>query len=104
VATATALTATTIADACHRFLPDVPQEVILCGGGAHNTTLIRMLQERLGDVRITTTDSYGIDVDAKEAVSFAILACATIRGLPGNVPAATGASESVILGTIVPGR
>ncbi len=50
------------------------------------------------------TDTLGIDADAKEAVSFAILAYATIRGLANNVPSATGADEPVILGKIVPGR
>jgi anhydro-N-acetylmuramic acid kinase len=104
VATATAFTAGTIAQAYRRFLPQLPDEMILCGGGAHNATLVRMLQQRLTGVRIRSTDEFGISVDAKEAVSFAILAYATIQGVANNIPGATGASEPVVLGKIVPGR
>ena len=39
-------------------------------------------------------------IDAKEAVAFALLADRAARGLPGNVPKATGAREAVVLGTI----
>jgi anhydro-N-acetylmuramic acid kinase len=104
VATATAFTAASIASAYRKFLPRMPDEMILCGGGAHNATLVRMLQQRLAGVRIRSTDEFGINVHAKEAVSFAILAYATIQGVPNNVPRATGASEPVVLGKIVPGR
>ncbi|MCL5280461.1 MAG: anhydro-N-acetylmuramic acid kinase [Planctomycetes bacterium] len=104
VATATAFTASSIALAYRRFLPRLPDEMILCGGGAHNATLVRMLQQRLQDVRIRATDEFGISVDAKEAVSFALLAYATIKGIANNIPAATGASEPVVMGKIVPGR
>ena len=104
IATATAFTASSIAQAYRKFLPRLPDEMILCGGGAHNTTLVRMLQQRLEGVRIRSTDEFGISVDAKEAVSFALLAYATIKGIANNVPAATGASEAVVMGKIVPGR
>ena len=102
VATVTALTAESIADAYRRYLPAPPDEAILCGGGARNRALASMLQSRLAPARLTTTDEFGIDVDAKEAVSFAVLAAATIRARPANIPAATGASRSVVLGKIVP--
>ena len=104
VATATAFTASTIASAYRKFLPAMPDEMILCGGGTHNATLVRMLQSALEGVRIRSTDEFGIDVDAKEAVSFAILAYATIHGVPNNLPRVTGASEPVVMGKIVPGR
>jgi len=104
VATATALTASSIARAYRKFLPRVPDEMILCGGGAHNVTLVRMLRQRLEGVRIRSMDEFGISVDAKEAVSFAILAYATIQGVPNNLPRVTGASEPVVLGKIVPGK
>jgi anhydro-N-acetylmuramic acid kinase len=104
VATATAFTAASIAQAYRRFLPRLPEEMILCGGGAHNATLVRMLQGRLAGVTIRATDEFGISVDAKEAVSFALLAYATIRGVANNVPRATGADGPVVLGKIVPGR
>jgi anhydro-N-acetylmuramic acid kinase len=104
VATATAFTASSIALAYRKFLPRLPDEMVLCGGGSHNATLVRMLQQRLAGVRIRATDEFGISVDAKEAVSFAILAYATIKGIANNIPAATGASEPVVMGKIVPGR
>jgi anhydro-N-acetylmuramic acid kinase len=102
VATMTALTAKSIAQAYRRFLPKLPDELILCGGGSHNRTLVEMLQAELPDVKMLSTDDFGISVDAKEAVSFAILAWATIKGMASNVPAATGAERPVILGKIVP--
>ncbi len=103
VATATAFTASTIANAYRKFLPTLPDEMILCGGGSHNATLVRMVQSQLPEVRIRSTDEFGISVDAKEAVSFAILAYATIQGISNNLPSVTGADEPVILGKIVPG-
>jgi anhydro-N-acetylmuramic acid kinase len=103
LATATAFTASSIALAYRKFLPRMPDEMILCGGGAHNATLVRMLQQRLAGVRIRSTDEFGISVDAKEAVSFALLAYAAIKGIANNIPAATGAREPVVMGKIVPG-
>lgn len=103
VATATALTAETIAQSYRRFLPKMPDQMILCGGGAKNRCLVKMLTERLNDTKLMTTNDFGIDSDAKEAVSFAILAWSTIKGLANNVPSATGASRPVVLGKIIPG-
>ena len=102
LATATALTAKTIADAYRRFLPAVPDEVILCGGGSHNRTLVQLLKQELENTTILTTDDFGIHPDAKEAVSFAILAWAAIKGITNNVPAATGANTNTITGKIIP--
>lgn len=102
IATVTALTAKSIAQAYQRFLPKMPDEVILCGGGSHNRTLIEMLHAELPNVKMHSSDDFGISVDAREAVSFAILAWATIREMTSNVPTATGAERPVILGKIVP--
>lgn len=102
VATVTSLTAKSIARAYRRFLNAMPNELILCGGGAHNRTLVEMLHAELPDIKMLSTNDFGISVDAKEAVSFAILAWATIKGITNNVPAATGAEWPVILGKIVP--
>ena len=102
VATVTALTTRSIAQAYQRFLPVMPDELILCGGGAHNRELVEMLHAEMPGVKMLSTDDFGISVDAKEAVSFAILAWATIKGMTNNVPAATGAKKPVILGKIVP--
>jgi len=97
VATATDLTVRTIALAIGRY-PDT-REVIVSGGGAHN----RFMMERLGAVlkpRVTTTAEFGIDVDAKEAILFALLAYRTHQGRAGNLPSATGARKAAILGKI----
>ena len=102
VATATCFTAASIADAYRSCLPKMPDEMILCGGGAKNATLVEMLAGQLGGVRIRTTDELDVNADAKEAVSFAMLASLTIDSLPGNAPAATGAARPVILGNITP--
>jgi len=103
VATLTAFTAESIADAYCRFLPRVPDEVILCGGGSRNPVLVSRLREALRPARVVVMDTLGLDADAKEAVSFALLAAATLRGTPANVPAATGARRAVVLGKVVPG-
>ena len=102
VATATAFTAASICFSYRRFLPAMPDELILCGGGAKNNTLIKMLRQELGEVKILLSDELGISCDAKEAISFALLAYATIKGIANNVPSATGADKSLILGKIVP--
>jgi len=103
IATATAFTAASIARAYRNHLPAMPDEIVLCGGGARNHTLRAMLAADLGDAKIITSDELGIDADAKEAVSFAVLARQTVLGRPGNVPSATGAKHPVVLGKIVPG-
>jgi anhydro-N-acetylmuramic acid kinase len=99
VTTATAFTAMSIADAYKRFLPKTPDEIILCGGGARNNTLVEMLKENIKS-KVLFTDDFGINSDAKEAVSFAILAYATIKGIANNVPSATGAKNAVVLGKV----
>jgi anhydro-N-acetylmuramic acid kinase len=103
VATLTAFTAESIADAIKRFvLPKLGQvdELIVSGGGANNSTLMAMLHERLPKVKIRRSDELGINADAKEAIAFAVLAHRTVMGLTGNVPSATGAKMPVILGSI----
>jgi len=104
LATATALTAASIADAYRRFLPGGVDEAIVSGGGARNDTLMRMLAERLAPAKVLPSDAAGLDADAKEAVAFALLAAATVRGQCANVPSATGAGHRAVLGKIIPGR
>ena len=100
--TATELTARTITCALHRFVLDkVPiHRLIISGGGAHNRLLVSRLGELLPSLRIHCSDEFGLDVDAKEAIAFAVLADRTLRGLPGNLPAVTGARRPVVLGKI----
>jgi anhydro-N-acetylmuramic acid kinase len=102
VTTATAFTSESIVMAYEQFLPSMPDEVILCGGGSNNNTLTKFLQRRLGDVKIKMTDEFGINRNAKEAVSFAMLAYMTIKGRTNNIPNSTGAGQPVILGKIIP--
>jgi len=105
-ATVTAFTAASIADAYQRWLPAPPDELFLCGGGADNPTLVRVLRERLtrvfGDAVpiVRHYDETGYSSGAKEAVAFAILAYETWHGRPGNLPQVTGASHPVILGHV----
>lgn len=102
VATLTAFTATTIADALDRWvLPHGVAELVVTGGGARNPQVIELLRARL-PVPVHTGEDVGIDSDAKEAIAFAALAWAHARGLPGNVPAATGAAGPRILGSYTP--
>ena len=100
VATATALTARSIADAYRRFLPGVA-EVIVGGGGGRNQTLMRMLGVLLAPVPVAPIDDHGVDGRAKEAMFFALMAHDGLAGLPTNVPGATGARRPVTLGNLV---
>ncbi len=99
IATATALTAATIAIGIERFA-GACDDLIVSGGGAHNPQIMAHLAAFLPSAAIGTTADYGIDVDAKEAVAFAIMAHETWRRRPSNMPAATGARRPVILGKI----
>ena len=104
IATATALTARSIAMAYRAFLPERPAEVLVSGGGSHNKTLMAMLARELPDSRVLSLDEKGFDVDAKEALAFAVLAYQAIFGAQNQLPETTGASMPVILGKISPGK
>jgi anhydro-N-acetylmuramic acid kinase len=106
LATATALTAKSIAASylgfVHRRMKGAPVDFIVSGGGARNATLMAMLACELQPLgcELATSDEFGIPAAAKEAVAFALLAWQTWHGLPGNVPAATGAQRGAILGQV----
>jgi anhydro-N-acetylmuramic acid kinase len=104
IATATALTAKSIADAYARFLPARVDEVIACGGGSRNPTLMDMLARYAAPAKVIIMDELGINADAKEAVSFAILAVCTAKNISNNIPAATGAKYPAVLGKIIPAQ
>lgn len=101
LATACYVTASSILDAMHRLLGRLPEEVVVSGGGCRNASIMGFLRATPGLV-VRTTDDYGLPAEAKEAVAFAILAAATIDGVPGNVPSVTGARRQVLLGSITP--
>jgi len=113
VATATALTASSVVDAYRRFVaghlelgaPSSQVEFVVAGGGAKNDVLMRMLQDGLEPlkVKVRLMEELGVPAQAKEAVAFALMAWLSWNGLPGNVSAATGASRAVVLGKICHG-
>jgi anhydro-N-acetylmuramic acid kinase len=111
IATATALTAESILDAYRRFVwPHLGQkaplakatDLLVSGGGARNVTIMKHLRAAFEPlyVNVKTTEDAGLPIEAKEAAAFALLAWLTWHHLPGNIPAATGATRPVILGRI----
>lgn len=105
VATATALTARSVAQAIRRFVLKKPgrfRELILSGGGAKNPTLVTMISDEVLKLRLTVrlSDEFGVPSEAKEAVAFALLAFQTWHHQPSSLPSATGAERPSILGKI----
>ena len=110
IATATALTTATIADAIDRFAarPDTQAgcDLIVAGGGANNPVLMRGLETLLTTrgIRLLTTESAELGtplpVEAKEAAAFALLAYMSLHGRPGNILSATGAQVAAVLGQV----
>jgi anhydro-N-acetylmuramic acid kinase len=100
LATLADLTASSIADSYRRFLPQLPDRVLLCGGGSRNLYLRQRLQNHLPDSIVATTDEEGLNGDYKEAIAFAVLAYWRNCQIPGNLPHATGAKYPVLLGDV----
>lgn len=99
LATVTALTARTVAGACARF---AVAEVVASGGGTHNPTLMAALRDALAPARLVTSTAVGLPVDAKEAHLIALVGFLAWHGLPGTIPACTGARGPRIAGRITP--
>jgi anhydro-N-acetylmuramic acid kinase len=107
IATATALTAHSIAQAYEVFWQETQRDncdVLVSGGGAYNPTLYAMLQDLVQPAKVLRLEEIGLRSDAKEAIAFALLGHTTMLGVPNNVPGATGATRPVVMGKIVPGR
>jgi len=106
IASATALTAQSIALAYSNFLLNnmrhAPVDFIVSGGGARNQTLMQMLRQHLEPLgcEVQASDDLGLPAEAKEAAAFALLAYETWHRRPGNIPSATGAVRPAILGEI----
>lgn len=104
IATATALSASSIAQAYRDFiLPCSPaSRMILGGGGCYNPTLVNFIRKELAcyGIDVLTQEEAGGNSDAKEAIAFALLADCTLRGIPGNIPGVTGARNPALLGKI----
>ena len=106
VATLTAFTARAIVAGIERFV--LPRgefsEMWVSGGGVHNRELMGALRAGLAPLRVESLAGLGISPDAREALTFAVLANETLAGRAGNVPSATGARQAVVLGKIVLGK
>ncbi len=88
---------------CRRWLPGTVEEVLVCGGGAHNRALMAAMREVFHPAPVDGIEAAGWQGDSLEAVAFAIFAYQTLHGVPSNLPQVTGASHPVVLGQIVPG-
>jgi anhydro-N-acetylmuramic acid kinase len=100
LATLTALTARTVADAARGARVDA---LVVSGGGAANPTMLGMLATELPGVRIVPSADLGAPRDAKEAIAFALIGWQTLHGLPATLPSCTGARGPRVLGAIIPG-
>jgi anhydro-N-acetylmuramic acid kinase len=100
-ATLLELTVRSVADAIRRHAGNT-EDVLICGGGVHNNALVQRLHERLRPCVLSSTAAYGVDPDYLEAIAFAWLARQRLLGLPGNLPAVTGARGPRVLGAVYP--
>lgn len=100
-ATLTEFTARACAGAVQRFGRG-GGELLVCGGGAFNTQLMQRIAALLPGVAVDTTAARGLPPQQVEAAAFAWLARQALLGLPGNLPAVTGARGPRILGAIHP--
>jgi anhydro-N-acetylmuramic acid kinase len=102
-ATLSELTGLTIADSLQAGTGTDPKRVLVCGGGAFNANLMGRLARFLPSSEVATTAAAGIAPEHVEAAGFAWLAHRYVSGLPGNLPAVTGASHPVPLGALYRG-
>lgn len=103
IATVTALTAKTISQSYERFIyPNLSiDEAVICGGGAYNKTLMKMLKNYLPKhIELKTCEDYEISNNFKEVMAFALLGYCTYYGIPNNLPCCTGANKRVVLGKL----
>jgi anhydro-N-acetylmuramic acid kinase len=100
---ATHFTARAIVQSIQRYLPEAPDRVLVSGGGARNGLLWRLLEQQLAPAPMERIDRFGVPSEARKALGFAALAALAMDGVPGNVPASTGAAGPRLLGSLTPG-
>jgi anhydro-N-acetylmuramic acid kinase len=102
LATVAAFTAHAIAQALMQHLPGELRvgELVVAGGGALNLDLMRRIREAVAPCVVTPSDALGVPIQAREAMSFAILAHRTVLGLPSSWPNLTGVRHPVVLGKL----
>jgi anhydro-N-acetylmuramic acid kinase len=102
LATLTELTVASLVLNYSSFLPQMPDQILLCGGGSRNLYLKKRLASQLNpNSEVLTTDEVGISADFKEAIAFAVLAYWRYnKSNTGNLPLVTGAKQPVFLGEI----
>ena len=101
LATLTVHAAEVVAAECRRH--DLA-EVVASGGGTANPVFMGTLEKRVAPrCRLRRIDEFGLASEAKEAYAFAVLGYLTVHGLPGALPACTGARRGALLGSITPG-
>ncbi len=101
LATLTEFTAASVAHSYRTFLPHLPDEILIGGGGSLNLYLLQRLQALLPAAQVITTDEAGLNAEAKEAIAFAVLAYWYLDGTtPGNLPQVTGAKSPMRLGQL----
>ena len=98
-ATLLELTARSVAEAIARHAA-AAEDVLACGGGVHNRLLLARLRALLAPRPVRSTADFGVDPDYLEATAFAWLARQRVLGLPGNLPAVTGARGPRVLGAL----
>ena len=103
--TAAVLTASTVAQAIEQFVAPAMDlaHVYASGGGTRNPVLMAAIAAALDPIELKTTEELGLDVAAKEAAAFAVLAYESMHRRPGSLPSVTGVSHPVVLGSITLG-
>jgi len=102
-ATLCALTATSIIQSIESHAP-ASQQLIVCGGGAHNPVIMQALKDNPRNIKVSSSLEYGIDPDHVEAIAFAWMARQTLHHQHSSIASVTGARSNTILGGIYPGR
>ena len=101
LATAADFVARCVSDALERHAPLNLKWLVACGGGAHHAPVLDALASS-SPAPLARGDDFGVPVDAREALAFAVLAARCILGEPVTSPSATGAAPGRTLGKISP--